>query len=87
MLTYDFQSYILDVSKEIEKIFQGGESMKFSLKELRARHNLSQDDMAEKLGISRTTYSYWEKKPGNIAVSKAQKVADILQVTLDDILF
>lgn len=59
--------------------------MQYSIKELRARHNLSQADMADRLGITRQSYIRWEGNIGNISLSNALRIANILQVELNDI--
>lgn len=61
--------------------------MKFSLKELRARKNLTQKDVAKDLGITYQTYSSWEKDISNVAVSKVQALADYYGVSLGQISF
>lgn len=61
--------------------------MKFSLKELRARKNISQAEAAKSLGVSLTTYNTWEKDFTKVSVSTAMSVADFFGVTLDDLLF
>ena len=60
--------------------------MKFSLKELRARKNETQQQTAEALGISPQTYNAWEKDISNVGISKVIAVAKHFGVTLDDIL-
>lgn len=62
-------------------------SLKFSLKELRARKNLTQRQVAHDLGISLATYNAWEKDISNVAVSKALAVADYYGVPLGQISF
>lgn len=59
----------------------------FTLKELRARHNLTQKQAAEGLGISVQTYNSWEKDISNVSISKVQAVADFFDVALGDISF
>jgi len=59
--------------------------MKYSLKELRARHNLTMQNMADRLGISYQTYFAWERNFGKVKLEKALQVADILGVTIDEI--
>lgn len=66
---------------------QGGDSLKYTLKELRAKHNLTQLDLAKKVGVSIQTYNAWESDFGVIKISQANKIANILGVTLDDIFF
>lgn len=60
---------------------------KFSLKELRARKNLTQKQAAKALGVSPTTYNAWEKDISKVAVSKVQAVADFYGVSLGQIFF
>lgn len=57
----------------------------FSLKELRARHNKTQENVAKDLGISVQTYCAWEKSISNVAVSKVQALADYYGVKLGQI--
>lgn len=59
--------------------------MKYSLKELRARKNETQQQTADALGISIQTYNAWEKDISNVAISKVIAVAEHFGVTLDDI--
>ena len=58
---------------------------KKTLKELRARYGLSQTEVAEKLGISPPTYNKWEKNIGDVTVTNVIKVAELFNVTIDDI--
>ncbi len=57
----------------------------FSLKELRARQNLTQKQVAIGLGVSVQTYNAWEKDISNVAVSKVQAVANYYGVSLGEI--
>lgn len=59
--------------------------MQYSLKELRARHKYTQQDMASKLGISRQRYIEIEKKPSTVSCEKMLAIADILNVQIGDI--
>lgn len=58
---------------------------KFSLKELRARHNETQAETASALGISPTSYNYWENNISKIAIGKVMAIAEHFNVTLDEI--
>lgn len=58
---------------------------KFSLKELRARHNETQAETANALGISQTSYNYWENNISKIAIGKVIAIAEHFGVTLDQI--
>lgn len=59
----------------------------FTLRELRARKNLTQTQVAQDLGVSTTTYNAWEKDISNIAISKVQAVANYFGVRLGQIFF
>lgn len=61
--------------------------MKFSVKELRARKNETQEQVANKIGISPQTYCSWEKDISNVAVSKVRALAEHFGVTLNQIKF
>lgn len=56
------------------------------MKELRAKRNLSQVEMAEILGIPRTTYTHYESGRSEMDYSMLCKVADFFGVTVDEIL-
>jgi len=66
---------------------EGGEEMKYTLKELRARKDKTQKEVAADLGISYQTYCAWEKDISNVAVSKVYALAKYYGVTIDDIKF
>lgn len=59
--------------------------MKYSLKELRARKNETQAEVAEALGISNQTYCAWEKDISKVALGKVVKIAEYFEVPLDEI--
>lgn len=59
--------------------------MQFTLKELRARKNMTQEQVAKDLGISVQTYNAWEKDVSNVAVSKVQAVAVYFGVKIGQI--
>ena len=59
--------------------------MKFSVKELRARHNWTQKQAAEKVGTTYQTWNGWEQNFGNVKLKNAVKVAEAFGVTLDEI--
>ena len=59
--------------------------MQYSLKELRARVNMTQAEIAQKLGVSTQTYCGWENSPGDIKISKAVQLAKIFGIQVGDI--
>lgn len=60
---------------------------KLSLKALRAINNMSQGEVAEKVGVSRDTYGNWER--GECVPNAIQfiKLAEIFNCSLDNIFF
>jgi putative transcriptional regulator len=61
--------------------------MKFKtrIKELRARYDLTQDDLAKKVGVRRETILYLEKGKYNPSLNLAHEIAKSLQTTIDDL--
>ncbi len=55
------------------------------LKELRARHSLSQTQLGELAGVSRQTISLIERGDYNPSVTLALKLSHILQATVEEI--
>lgn len=53
------------------------------LKELRLQHGFSQEELAEKIGIKRNTYSDWEHGKCKPNYEKLEKIADFFSVSLD----
>lgn len=61
--------------------------MKFKLVEWRRAKGITQDEMAKMLGISKPTYVRWERKPDNITIGFANKIAMIFETDLSNIIF
>ena len=55
------------------------------IKELRARYDLTQDDLAKKVGVRRETILYLEKGKYNPSLKLAHEIAKALNTTLDDL--
>lgn len=61
--------------------------MKFKLVEWRRAKGITQDEMAKMLGISKPTYVRWERKPEEIRIGFANKIAMIFETDLSNIIF
>ena len=59
--------------------------MQYSLKELRARKNETQAQVAEALDISVQTYCAWEQDVSNVAICKVIRLAKHFDVELNEI--
>lgn len=57
----------------------------YTIKELRARKNITQAETAEKIGISVQTYNAWEKNISKVSVGKVKALADLFGVTIGEI--
>jgi putative transcriptional regulator len=60
-------------------------SMRTRIKELRARYNLTQDDLAKKVGVRRETILFIEKGNYNPSIKLAHDIAKTLQTTIDEL--
>ena len=56
-----------------------------SLKELRARKNKTQAEVAKELKISTQTYNSWEKNPGKIKLSNLISLCDYFDINIGQI--
>lgn len=59
--------------------------MKNRIKELRARYNLTQEDLANKVRVRRETIVFLEKGKYNPSLNLAHDVARVLKVTIDEL--
>ena len=60
-------------------------SFKTRIKELRARYDLTQEELAKKVGVRRETIIYLEKGMYNPSLRLAYEVAKVLRTTIDDL--
>jgi putative transcriptional regulator len=61
--------------------------MRTAIKEHRARLNLTQEQLAEKVGVRRETIVFLEKGKYNPSLRLAHAVAKVLEVRIDDLFF
>ncbi len=59
--------------------------MKTRIKELRARYNLTQEDLAKKVGVRRETILFIEKGNYNPSLQLAYDIAKALHTTIDEL--
>lgn len=57
----------------------------FSLRDLREKHNFTQEQMAQIIGISRPTYIRLEGDRTDLSFKQAQKIAEYFHISLDDL--
>jgi putative transcriptional regulator len=58
-------------------------TFKTRIKELRARYDLTQDDLAKKVGVRRETILYLEKGKYNPSLELAHRIAQKLKTSID----
>jgi len=63
----------------------GGLRVKTKIKELRARHNLTQEVLANMVGVRRETIVFLEKGKYNPSLKLAYKIARYLDTTIDEL--
>lgn len=61
--------------------------MALTIKQHRVLKDLTIGDMADRCGVTRQTYTKWEKDSGKISFEMGKKIADALGVPMDDIIF
>jgi len=59
--------------------------MRTRIKELRARHNLTQEDLARKVGVRRETIVFLEKGKYNPSLLLAHRVARALKSSIEEV--
>jgi putative transcriptional regulator len=59
--------------------------MKTRIREFRARYNLTQRELAEKVGVRRETIVFLEKGKYNPSLELAHRVAKVLKATIDEL--
>ena len=59
--------------------------MKTRIKELRARYNLTQEELAKKVGVRRETIVFLEKGKYNPSLKLAHDVTKVLETTIEDL--
>ncbi|MBN2014757.1 MAG: helix-turn-helix transcriptional regulator [Candidatus Altiarchaeota archaeon] len=59
--------------------------MKTRIKELRARYDLTQEDLARKVGVRRETIVFLEKGKYNPSLKLAHDVAKALNTSIDEL--
>jgi DNA-binding XRE family transcriptional regulator len=58
---------------------------KTRIKELRARYDMTQDDLARQVGVRRETILYLEKGKYNPSLMLAHQIAKALKTTINDL--
>ncbi len=76
---------IITGSREIADRLKTMTIIRTRIKELRARYNLTQDELAEKVGVTRQTMLYLEKGKYNPSLLMAYRVAKALKSTIQDV--
>ncbi|EDP24817.1 helix-turn-helix transcriptional regulator [Parvimonas micra] len=66
---------------------QGGDKMKFTLRQARTFAGITQSEMAEKLGMTEKTYIQYEKYRRIFRMDDAYKFSEIVGIDLDKIIF
>ena len=59
--------------------------MRTRIKELRARYNMTQEDLARIVGVRRETVLFIEKGEYNPSLNLAHAIAKALRTTIDDL--
>ena len=71
--------------KDTGKIFLQRLRVKTRIKEYRAKYNLTQEKLAEMVGVRRETIIFLEQGKYNPSLRLAHNVANVLKTTVDEI--
>ena len=58
----------------------------YALREFRVRHNMTQQELAEQLGVSTNTIHLWETKVCKPSMGSLLLLSDLLEISLLDII-
>lgn len=61
--------------------------MQFTVSEARRYRDLTQEEVAEYMGISRSSYIYLEKNPEKMTIERARKFSDAVDIPIENIIF
>ena len=56
------------------------------IKDLRKKANISQEDLAEKVGVSRQAVTKWEKDLGLPDIENLKSIASLFNISIDELL-
>ncbi len=59
--------------------------MRTRIKEFRARYNLTQEELAKKVGVRRETIVFLEKGKYNPSLKLARRIAKVLNTTIEEL--
>jgi len=59
--------------------------MRTRIKEFRARYNLTQEELAQLVGVRRETIVFLEKGKYNPSLNLAHRIARVLQTTIEEL--
>ena len=70
-------------------VYAGGENnmTKNSLKSFRVKFGFTQKDIADKLGISTTAYSFKETGKNQFTLKEAKEIANLFNTTIDNVFY
>jgi len=60
-------------------------TFKTRIKEFRARYDMTQEDLARKVGVRRETISFLERGRYNPSLNLAHKVSNVLNTSIDEL--
>lgn len=61
--------------------------MQYTVKQARVLMDFTQEQMAEKMGISRWTYRKIEENPESATIKQAKQISEITHIPIDNIFF
>lgn len=83
LVHYSFSQYFTQI---IDILFMEIMELGSKIKKVRELRNYTQEYMADKLNVSQSTYSRFEKDDTDITISQLNKIAEVLDVKINDLI-
>lgn len=61
--------------------------MQFTMAEARRYRNLTQESVANSIGVSRSAYIFLEKNPEKMTIERAKKFSNAVNIPMENIVF
>jgi len=83
--SYSLKDYLARLCERYRGDISPAVTMKTRIKEYRAKYNLTQERLAEMVGVRRETIIFLEQGKYNPSLRLAHNVAKVLKTTMDEI--
>ena len=83
LLTQYKKKYIFELYEKTGQTTKGGEAMRISIKAARVNAEMTQEEMANVLGVNKTTIVNWESGASEPKISQLQRISELSGIPID----